>query len=298
MLKEENDTLQRFMFEQHDIRGVIVHLDDTYLDAIDVADYQAPVKKLLGEALSALCLLSCRMKFDGVVTLQIKTEGPLEFLIVQAKDELILRGSAGCNVDEVLDDFAILTGGEGTLAVNIDHKLSKEPYQGVINLTGNNLSDCVTEYLKSSEQLDSQVWLFAGEDRAAGLMLQKMPVDNEESASAQEKYWQHLLVLTNTITKKELLGLSKLDTLHRLYHEETVKCFDLQPISYRCFCTQHLMESALRVMPYQELLEMLEDEPKIKVKCEFCHKSFSFDRIDITRIYRDGALPMSSQSKH
>lgn len=286
------------MFEKHHIRGAIVHLDDAYFDATQAGDYDAPVKKLLGESLAALCLLSCRMKSEGVMSLQLKTEGPLSFLIVQAKDGVSLRGSVQCDADEVFDDFKLLTGGEGTLSINLDHKLSKEPYQGVVKLTGKNLADTVAEYLSASEQLASAIYLFAGEERAAGLMLQKMPVDNPEELEAQEKYWQHLITLTQTISKQEMLTLSKLDMLHRLYHQEEIKVFDPRALNYRCFCSQPLMEAALRTMPYQELLDMLEEEPKINVKCEFCQKSFGFDKIDITRIYRDGAMPMSSKTKH
>lgn len=298
MSKQNSDSIQRFVFEAHHIRGAIVHLDDTYLDATQVGDYEEPVKKLLGESLAALCLLSCRMKFEGVMSLQLKTEGPLSFLIVQAKDGFMLRGSAHCDADEVLDDFKLLTGGEGTLTINIDHKLNKEPYQGVVKLTGKTLSDTVTEYLDTSEQLTSAIYLFADEDTAAGLMLQKMPVDKQEDVDDQEKYWQHLLALTQTIDKQELLKLAKVDMLHRLYHQEDIKVFEPKSVSYRCFCTQNLMESALRTIPYQELLEMLEEQTKIKVKCEFCQKSFSFDKIDIARIYHDGSLPMSSETKH
>lgn len=87
-----HDTLQRFTFEKHPVRGVIIHLKATYKKAYESTDYSEQAKHFLGEALCAAGLLSSTIKYKGRLTLQVQGEGPLSLLLAQVNEKLQLRG--------------------------------------------------------------------------------------------------------------------------------------------------------------------------------------------------------------
>lgn len=63
---KQSDTLQRFIFEHANIRGEIVHIEDTYQTIMSQRNYPPMVKNLLGEALVSCLLLASSIKFQGV----------------------------------------------------------------------------------------------------------------------------------------------------------------------------------------------------------------------------------------
>ena len=63
-------------------------------------------------------------------------------------------------------------------------------YQGIVPLSGSSLAESLEAYFASSEQLPTRVLLVADEQRAAGMLVQKLPEagapDPEEVAEAWE----------------------------------------------------------------------------------------------------------------
>ncbi|OYV54556.1 MAG: heat-shock protein, partial [Legionella sp. 21-45-4] len=90
----ESDTLQRFLFEEANIRGEILHLHQSYQTIIHQHPYPAAVKVLLGEAILACVLLTGSMKFEGEVSLQFQGDRRLPLLLVQCDHQLNVRALA------------------------------------------------------------------------------------------------------------------------------------------------------------------------------------------------------------
>ena len=63
----QQDLLHRYIFDQLDVRGELVQIENTYQEMIANHNYPAPVQALLGELLVATCLLTATLKFEGEI---------------------------------------------------------------------------------------------------------------------------------------------------------------------------------------------------------------------------------------
>lgn len=275
----ERDSLHRFLFEHLPVRGELVRLDASWRAALERVDYPAPVRNVLGEAMAAAVLLSSTLKFKGALTLQLQGEGALELLVVQCTSDMNLRGLArwrGAIEDERLTTLA----GKARLAITIEQTGKTERYQGIVPLEGESLAVSLEAYFNRSEQLPTRLWLTADEQRAAGMLLQILP-ENQQDHTA----WEHATILADTITEAELRELSARELLHRLYHEDDVRLFESTPVAFRCSCSRERIAAMLRDLGHDEVAEVLAERGEVHVECEFCGKAYDFDTVDAERLF-------------
>jgi molecular chaperone Hsp33 len=142
-------------------------------------------------------------------------------------------------------------------------------------LQNENLENAIETYFAQSEQLPTRLWLAADGNQAAGLMLQQMPGVKDPLD------WERLDILASTVTETELLGLDCETLLYRLFHEETLRLFEPEPVRFGCSCSQTKIENTLRLLGRQELDSILAEQGCVQVNCEFCNKSYAFDKVDI-----------------
>lgn len=289
----EHDTLRRFLFEHLPVQGRHVHLDASWLAMQQHQDYPAPVRELLGESLAAVALMAATLKFDGSLTLQIRGGGPVHLLVVQCTSGFHLRGLAHWR-GEVADDadFRQLVG-DGRLALTIEQERQVERYQSIVALQGNSLASSLEGYFANSEQLRTRLWLHAGSESAAGLLLQMMPGREFEAAEA----WQHVTVLADTLKPRELSTLPAQAVLHRLYHQDDVRLFGAMPVSFRCRCSRERIEVTLRGLGEDEVQDILHEQGKVHVDCEFCGRGYDFDRVDVAALF-SGAVQSGAPAVH
>jgi molecular chaperone Hsp33 len=277
----ERDTLLRFMFENTPVRGELVHLDSSWKAVLERHDYPAPVRTLLGEMMAACALFSSKLKFSGTLTIQLQGNGPVSLMVMEATNERTLRGLAKWQPGVDAQTLPELVG-KGTLAITIDSDIGKERYQGMVEIVGDSLAESLEHYLVNSEQIDTKIWLAADKDFAAGMLLQRMP---DDQSSKQDETWEHVTQLANTITDKELLELPGRKVMHRLFHEEDIRLFEAEPISFRCSCSRERVAGMLKTIGQQEVRSIIEDEEMIEIGCEFCNKRYSFDKVDAEQLF-------------
>ena len=70
------NVLNRYLFANAHARGELVQLDSSFKSIIKNHNYPAGVEKLLGELLSATCLLTATLKFEGDITVQLQGGRP------------------------------------------------------------------------------------------------------------------------------------------------------------------------------------------------------------------------------
>ena len=63
------------------VRGRIVHLTDLADRVIGAHGYPDAVSSVVGEALALAALLGASLKFDGTLTLQTRSGGPLRMIV-------------------------------------------------------------------------------------------------------------------------------------------------------------------------------------------------------------------------
>ncbi len=268
------DNLHRFIFSTGGVRGELVQLDASYRAVAQGRDYPMPVCEQLGESLAAVSLLSATIKYRGSLILQIQSEGPLHTLVAQATHGGTVRGLCRWDREQTLIPGEPLFGA-GRLVITLEPEKG-EPYQGIVGLQSERLSDSLETYFKQSEQLATRLWLGANEETAVGLMLQILPGQSQDSAS-----WEQLCLLADTLSRDELLSLDAETLLYRLFHEQGVRLVDSSPVAFRCHCSEERIAHALRIFDRSELEEILSEQGEISVDCEFCNRHYAFDSVDL-----------------
>lgn len=292
------DALRRFMFEEFPVRGEHARLEESWRAVLSRQDYPPAVRALLGEALAACALLASTLKFEGSLTLQIQGEGDLHLLVAQCSSKLELRGLAKWKGDEPRGTLAELTGA-GRLAITIEQGRDQERYQGIVLADTDTLAACLEHYFARSEQLPTRLWLAADEERAAGMLLQRMPGAASGSPADADEGWRRAGILADTVSAEELLSLAPETLLRRLFHEEDLRLADERPLRFHCSCNRDRVESALRLLGREELDDLLLSEGRIEVRCEFCNKAYEVDPVDVERLLtEESPVPPASRRLH
>lgn len=290
------DRLHRFLFENADVRGEVVQLDEAYAQITRRTDHDPAVERLIGEGLAAVALLAATLKYPCHLTLQLQAGGPLRLLLVQAASDGSLRAMAQAP-ESVPEDVPLeQQAASGTLAITIDPDTDGERYQGVVDLHGGSLGAALEHYFRESEQLATRVWLSAREGHAAGMLIQRLPAS--DAASGDADAWARADQLAATITGPELRELAPGEVIRRLFHEEDIRLFDPMPFRFRCRCSRERVAAMLQGLGEREMRDTIEAEGQVEVRCDFCNEPYRFDAVDVEALFTDPAhrSPDSRQS--
>ena len=275
-----HDQLHRYLFENVAVRGELVNVSETWREIVKSNDYAEPVKVLLGELLVATSLLTATLKFDGDITVQLQGDGPLTLAVINGNNKQELRGVA-----RVKEDATIAAGsslkemvGNGYLVITISPEKG-ERYQGVVGLEADTLAGCLEDYFMRSEQLPTRLFIRTSEQGAAGILLQVLPA---QEPNPEE--FNHLVTLTETVKSEELIELPATDVLWRLYHQEEATVFDPSPVSFKCTCSFERCGEVLSTLPDEEVDQILEEDGKIDMHCDYCGSHYIYDAVDIAAI--------------
>ncbi len=291
------DKAQRFVFDNTDIRGEAITLNESLQTALEAHAYPEAVSKLLGEMATCALLLSTTLKFEGVMTLQARSEGPLRLLVVECTHNRTFRALAR------FDETAELTGDmhelmpQGQIVVTVDPDKGKR-YQGIIPMENDSLAGCFESYFSQSEQLPTRLWLSSNGKQASGLLLQALPAHEEQDAAKREESWNRVTVLANTITEEEQLTLNIETQLARLFHEETVRLFDAETVKFNCSCSRERTAAALFNLKREEVNQILEEEGDINMDCHFCSRRYTFTPADVETLFGGNPEQGSSHTLH
>ncbi|MFN3867949.1 MAG: Hsp33 family molecular chaperone [Hyphomicrobiaceae bacterium] len=294
------------------VSGRIVRLARTVDAVLTRHDYAPSVSEALGQALALTALLGTALKFEGRLTVQTKTDGPLEFLVADFSTPGFVRGYAGADALRVADLQAgggkVTQGelfGRGHLAMTIDPGGDMQRYQGIVALEGGTLTDAALTYFRQSEQLPTFIRLAVARERlagggwswkAGGLLLQHVaPLGGKGAdamAAAEEQglvfgedddSWRRVEILASTVEDHELVdpNLPPERLLYRLFHEEGVRVSPAQPIGEYCTCSRDRVHGILSRFGAVELADMKEADGTIAVTCEFCSTRYPFRDEDL-----------------
>jgi molecular chaperone Hsp33 len=303
----KDDRVTPFAVEALDLRGRLVRLGPTVDGVLKHYDYPPQVARLLGEAIALAGLLGSILESHGRFQLQTRSDGPVDMLVVDYDAPGKLRGFARFDAARLaaIDDTAPAAAlGRGHLALTIEREEDAARYQGVVPLEGESLAEAAHVYFRQSEQIPSFVRLAVGEVvtpqgrswRAGGLLLQYLPVagsrvrdldpgdapDGSASAEEEDDAWTEGQALAATLEDHELVdpSLSGERLLFRLFHERGVKVFNERALEEFCRCSPERIERLLKSFTPQERADMVGDDGRIGVTCEFCATSRSFDPAD------------------
>ena len=274
------DQLHRYLFENVAVRGELVNVSHTWQEIVRNHDYAEPVKTLLGELLVATSLLTATLKFDGDITVQLQGDGPLTLAVINGNNRQELRGVARVKEGAEIAPGSTLKEmtGNGYLVITITPEKG-ERYQGVVGLEADTLAGCLEDYFMRSEQLPTRLFIRTTEQGAAGILLQVLPAQE----TSQDDF-NHLAMLTETVKAEELITLPANDVLWRLYHQEEATVYDPLPVMFKCTCSRQRCGEVLKTLPESEVDEILEEDGKIDMHCDYCGTHYVYDAVDIAAI--------------
>jgi molecular chaperone Hsp33 len=292
---KDHDQVCRFTIDNTAIRGQLVSLDASWQACLEHCTADAFGRRLLGEALSAVALLASTLKMKGTITLQIRGQGAIHLLVAQATSERSIRGLVRQTrpIDDKTASLSDIFDAD-KIVITIDQGQG-EPYQGIVPLTGFSLQQALEAYFEHSEQLPTRLWLAADRESASGMLLQKLPQEYEDIT---DDSWNRVSQLAATITAEELIRLSEKEILFRLFHEESVRLFDGEPMRFSCSCSRDRTAGMIKSLGQQEAYSILQEQRRISVTCGFCDAHYDFDPIDVEQLFLPVAEYPASRSLH
>jgi molecular chaperone Hsp33 len=289
----QQDTLQRFLFEQAPVRGEIVHLDATWQAVLERHEYPMPLRTVLGELMAAAALLAATLKFSGALVMQMQGNGPVRLVVVECNSDMTMRATAKWAGELTGNSLAELLG-EGRFSISIHTDEGKRNYQGVVELSGGSVAGMLENYMRHSEQLDTRLWLATSGNQAAGMLLQRLPGQRSEDTDA----WDRATHLAATITPQELLGLPVAEIMHRLFHEEDLRLLESHAVRFSCSCSHERVADMLRMLGYDEVKSVLAEMGRVEVNCEFCNQHYTYDAVDAEQIFAAGIVTEAPRTIH
>ncbi len=273
-MSAQTDVLNRYLFDNLHARGELVQLKQSYQAIINNHNYPAGVQQLLGELLAATCLLTATLKFEGDITVQLQGDGPVGYMSVNGNHQQEMRGIARLAEQTTALGLNALIG-KGNMVITIRPEKG-EPYQGIVALDQDTLAACLAHYFEVSEQIPTSIWLYADTEKQqmAGALVQLLP-DSDTKEQQLEDY-QHLCQLTDTIKEDEIFSLDAETLLYRLYHQEEVRMFEPQQVSYQCGCSADKCMQAISQIEPNELKNILAEQGEVSMTCDYCLTTYAF----------------------
>lgn len=277
-----NNYVQRFLLENLDIRGAVVHLDSVWQDMLRGRNYPHPVTQLLGEISAVTLLLGENLKQTGRLTIQLTGNGPVSMLVLDCTESLHLRGMAKCgSLVEAQPVPGLL--GNGRLLLTLDTPSMRESYQSIVPLDGSTIAEIFEHYFRQSEQLPSRLFLIAADNAIFGLLLQKLP----NADLADPDGWARAEALAATAHDHKLFDLTAEQILTRLFHEETIRIFDPHPVHYGCKENPAKIYAMLRSLGREEVDSILKEFGEVIVNDDICNREYRLDALAVDAIFRE-----------
>ena len=292
-----SDSLQRFIFDKAPIRGELVHLDESWRSVIDRHNYPDNLRDFMGELTAAAVLLAATLKLKGSLILQIMGKGAIKLLVVECSGEMKLRATAKWAGDLAQGSFSELVG-EGQFVITLDPKDGGQTYQGIVELNGASVAEILQNYMSRSEQLETHLCLAADGQHAAGMLLQKLPENDDQPEDYDPDTWQRAVILADTLKAEELLTLPSKTLIDRLYHEDDIRLFEAQQVAFSCSCSRDNVARMLKMLGKEEVDSILAERENIEVHCEFCNQRYEFDRVDAEIMFVDAVVLPPSEARH
>jgi molecular chaperone Hsp33 len=315
-----DDTVLPFQLDRTDIRGRVARLDGVLDRVLGQHAYPAPVEAMVAEAALLTALIGQTIKLRWKLSLQVRGDGPLrliatDYFAPQAPGEPArLRAYAGFDAEGVADrararPFDLV--GKGYFAILIDQGPGTTPYQGITPLAGGSLAACAESYFAQSEQLPTRFALSIGRAsapggaaeawRGGGVMLQLMPkappragggggsgeggllMAGDLLGGAEGEDWTRANMLLDTVEEMELVGphVAPHELLVRLFHEETPRVFDTQPVAFGCTCSEAKVRQSLSIYSARDIATMTTDDGVVTADCQFCGAHYELDPLTL-----------------
>jgi molecular chaperone Hsp33 len=277
----QTDYVQRFLFEDLDIRGRLVCLTGAWQRMLDGRDYPEDIAALLGHTTALNVLLGANQKGSGRVTLQVQGSGPVKLLVADCTADLRIRGMASYKKElkRQASERGLL--GDGRLSVTLEDVKSGQFYQSLVPLEGETLQQIFEHYLSQSEQTEAFLRLKADNGALCGLLLEKLPRADARDPDG----WNRVCHLAETLQLDETRDAQPYDLLTRVFPEELMRVFRLYAVEYHCPYDEGKVRDMLLGLGRTEVESILAEQGEVVIRNEMCNHEYRFDARAIAELF-------------
>ncbi|MDE7213419.1 MAG: Hsp33 family molecular chaperone HslO [Anaeroplasmataceae bacterium] len=235
----------------------------------------------LGRCLTIASIMSCTYKSGEHLTIKVCGDGPIGQITMEATDGKV-RGfvhnpgvylsynNGKLNVGDAV-------GRNGYIEVIKDLHM-RNPFSSSSELVSGEIAEDFTYYFAKSEQIPSSVGLGVLIDpdgkvlSAGGFLLQIMPGCKEETLQRLEQRLSTLKSCSEMIAE----GYSAEEMIAEIT-EGDYELLETKELSYFCPCCKDRFRKGLMSLGRLELEDILNEDHKASITCNFCGKSYEFD---------------------
>ena len=269
------------------------------LDTTDLVNEAIEIHKLsplsaaaLGRTLTIASFMASGLKNEtDKLSVTLAGDGVGGTITVSGNSKLEMRGcidNPRANLPLRADGKLDVAGcvGKGRLSVVRSMGL-KEPYVGSSRIVSGEIAEDFTAYYTYSEQIPTAIALGVkiGRDYkaegAGGLILQVLPNASDDAITKAEEVMKHFSNISTLIKEKSI------EEIISEYFGKTAPLEEYHPV-YKCLCSKEYIESILISMGEKELRDIIKEQGKVSVNCQFCEKDYVFDADDVERLIREG----------
>jgi molecular chaperone Hsp33 len=235
----------------------------------------------LGRTVSAALMMGAMLKGNEKLTIQVKGDGPLGQIVVDAN----ARGEVRGYVDHPEADLPLnavgkldvsgAVGTEGFIYVTKDQGL-KEAYRGSTPIISGELAEDFTYYFAKSEQTPSCVALGVLVDTdltvkaSGGFIIQLLPGMTDEEIDQMEVVLSQLKPISTLLDQ----GATLEAVLTSIVSDVVV--WDQMEVLFKCQCSRERVEQTLISLGLGELEAILLEDGNAEVLCQFCNEPYVF----------------------
>jgi len=246
----------------------------------------------LGRTATAAAIMGFMLKGQEKLTVQVKGDGPIGQIVVDANAEGQVRGYVDHPHVHLPSnslgklDVAGVVGRTGQLVVTKDLGL-KEPYRGSVPILSGEIAEDFTLYFAESEQTPSAVGLGVLVEtdnsvvHAGGFVVQVMPGLPEDRLAQLEQAVAAMPHVTALLDQ----GESPEGLIRFLVGDDYAIHDSIEPY-FHCFCSRERFERALLTLGRAELQAMIEEDGQAELHCHFCNEKYMFDAEELGTLVR------------
>ena len=257
--------------------------------AKDIHDLWPTSCAALGRTLSITALMGLMQKDENeVVTTQINGGGPIGTILCVATSNGVVKGFCGDpHIYETYEGTHKLAVGKavgtnGYLKVTKNLKL-KQNYTSEVALQSGEIGDDFAYYFSISEQVASivSVGVLVDTDdnvKSAGAMIIEL-LPNHTDADIEYLENLNLKPISGVLANNSNIH----EYLNDLFPNNEI--LEEKYVRYECDCSRERFMRNLLTLPKKDL-EEIGEENNIEIKCEFCNKTYKFNKDDIDLIMK------------
>ena len=269
----------------------VMDTTDLVNDAIDIHRLSPLSAAALGRVLTIASFMSSCMKNEtDKLSVSVVGDGVGGTITVSGNSALDMRGS----IDNPRAELPLRADGKLDVGgcVGRNGRLTgvkslglKEPYSGSCRLVSGEIAEDFAAYYLYSEQQPSAIALGVkiGKDYrcigAGGVVIQALPGASENSISKAEEAMKHFANISSLIKEKSI------EDIISGYFGKTAPIEEYSP-HYKCLCSRGYIGGILKTMGRAELDDIVKEQGKITVNCEFCEKNYEFTEKDVDELFK------------